>query len=186
MLIFPDNTVFVHFAEIGRVDLLEQLFAGKAQWAATVAEECRLSSLQPHLSDLVGLPDFTGRPLRPSSQKDIVDVLAIRQSFAGPDDHERKNLGEAETLSIILNRQLDAWLITDDKQANGYAGLNGIKALTTWDVLKLSQKYGLIDAPAAWGYVLALGGPRTRYPELRTRGGFENWCTSSTSLGYLP
>lgn len=186
MLIFPDNTVFVHFAEIGRVDLLEQLFAGKAQWTATVAEECRLSSLQPHLSDLVGVPDFMGRALRPSSQKEIVDVLAIRQSFAGPDDHERKNLGEAETLSIILNRQLDAWLITDDKQAYGYAGLNGIKALTTWDVLKLSQKYGLIDAPAAWGYVLALGGPRTRYPELRTRGGFENWCTSSTSLGYLP
>ncbi len=186
MLIFPDNTVFVHFAKIGRVDILERLFARNAKWTATVAEECAQSARQPHLADLANVPLFMGDPLYPETLQERVDMRVIREGFAGPNDHERKNLGEAETLSIIINRQLGARLITDDKSAYRYANAQGIEVMTTWDVLKLSRRINLTDLPTTWGYVIALGGQRARYTELHSQDAFEAWCTSSTSLDYLP
>jgi len=186
MLIIPDNTVLVKFARINRVDVLERMLAGKAQWTATVQEECARSADYPGLSELHQVPGFMGEPLYLATPKEWTDMRAIREKFMKPGDGPTSHLGESESLAIILNRDLGATFVTDDKSAYSYAADNDIGCLTTWDALKLAVRTGLIDVPAGWGYVLTLEGNLQRYTQLQTEEGFATWCMNGTLLDYLP
>lgn len=186
MLIFPDNTVLVKFAEIGRVDILSRMFTGHATWTASVRDECARSAEQPHLSDLGQVPSFMGDALFLEGAREWADMRTIREAFLKPGDGPTQHLGEAETLSIILNRHPSAIFVTDDKSAYRYATEHSLQCLTTWDVLKLAFRSAHIDFPTSWGYVLALGGNRQRYNELRNRDSFGVWCSHVAALEYLP
>jgi Predicted nucleic acid-binding protein, contains PIN domain len=185
LLIVPDNTVFVNFAMAGRVDLLEKLFSGNAQWTQTVESECAASSKRPGLSDLARVSGFMGDSLYPENEKERVDMLTIQTGFAGVGDGPTKHLGEAEALSIILNRQLEVQFVTDDKTAYGYAVRNGISCMTTWDILKLCARIGWIDQATAWSHVIVLRGNLTKYHELRSADAFRQWCGDAATLSYL-
>lgn len=116
MLIFPDNTVLINFAFINRMDLLSRLANGNGRWCATVAAECAESARNSQLAALDDAAEIFGEPLFPD-QAELQDVRVLRDQLAGPGDPLSKHLGEAETIAIVVRRQLNCFFVTDDREA---------------------------------------------------------------------
>jgi len=179
-LFFPDNTVLVKFAQIGRMDLLRRMVAGNGAWCGSVADECDRSSMEPGLRAMSQAHEIFGEALLPETAQEHVDTQAIRRSFARPGDHKTKHLGEAETIAIISNRRLRAAFVTDDEAASIRANAEGISTYTTWDLLRLAVKVHLITAAQAWAYVLELRGHHIkRHSHLHGEALFMAWCAAA-------
>ena len=65
------------------------------------------------------------------------------------DDHPHKHLGEAETITILVNRgwARESFFLTDDTGAAERARADGIRTVTTWDLLKLAHRVKKDNAP---------------------------------------
>jgi predicted nucleic acid-binding protein len=172
---FPDNTVLINFAIINRMDLLQRLANGNGSWCATVATECAESAKRPELGALEKTGEIFGEPLFPD-QAEHQNVRVLRDQLAGPGDPPTQHLGEAETLAIILQRQLSCFFATDDHDAARLATKNGIPVADTWHLLKVAHRKGWLDADTLWGYVQTLGGQRRGAPHaVRDRSSFDKW-----------
>ncbi|MBT2550968.1 hypothetical protein [Arthrobacter sp. ISL-65] len=182
----PDNTVLVNFAQIGRMDLLRLVAAGRSTWCYTVSEECEKSSRVSGLEQLSEAQEIFGKPLKLETRVEHSDTQVFRARLRKPGEGPAANLGEAESLSIIMNRQLDVMFITDDNGALGFAEENGIPYTTTWDLLKMFVRAKRVERSTAWHYVLTLGGNRRRYVELRDQDSFYAWLESPGALRFLP
>lgn len=119
-----------------------------------------------------------GEPLRLETGQEIVDTTTIRTSLASPGDAPTRHLGEAETISIIVNRRLQAFFVTDDRHAAQRASDHGIRTYTTWDLLRLAARVGLVTVDDAYDYVRELGGHRENLPQVRTRAAWTQWCAA--------
>lgn len=177
---FADSTILVHFARIGRVDLLERLLNGRGRWCGTVAEECSRLSVKKGLPELGRYGDILGDPIF-AEGSEYVDMQVLRSSLAAPTDHRREHLGEADTIAIMCRRFNASTLITDDHRAYDLARVEGLRAVTTWDFFRLAVRVGYLEVGEAWGYVVALEGDRRshRYPYLSDWNRFEIWCRES-------
>jgi predicted nucleic acid-binding protein len=182
----PDNTVLVNFAKIGRMDLLRLVAAGCSTWCYTVSEECAKSSQVSGLEQLSEARDIFGEPLKLETRVEQSDTQVFRARLKKPGDGPSANLGEAESLSIIMNRRLDATFITDDNGALGFAVENQISYTTTWDLLKMFVRVKRLDRSTAWHYVLTLGGRTRRYEQLRDQASFYEWLETPGSLQFVP
>jgi len=158
------------------MDLLRQLVGHRGQWCATVSHECDLSSHQPGLETIVEAHEIFGEPLVPETGQEHIDTQAIRTSFARPGEPKTKHLGEAETIAIILNRNIVAAFITDDESAARRARREGIVTYTTWHILKLAVKTRLVTVEEAWQHVIDLEGHKRRHPFLKEQDLFFMWC----------
>ncbi|MGW6280539.1 hypothetical protein [Kribbella sp. NPDC055071] len=156
-LFFPDNTVLINFAVIGRVDLLEKLANGNGRWCLSVSQECARSARIDGLSALNGVRDFLGRPLEPTPAE-LLTTRMLREAMAAPGDRPTKHLGEAETIAILTSRELrsTAVFVSDDTGALIHAEAHGIKIADTWDLLLLAERVGMISAEVHAQYVAAL------------------------------
>jgi predicted nucleic acid-binding protein len=175
VLLFPDNTVLVNFALISRMDLLSRLANGNGRWCATVASECNASSSVPGLAELVEAESIFGAPWYPEGAE-YVDTLALRQELASPGDAARKHLGEAETLAIMVRRNVHGFFVTDDADATRLASRNGVSVVSTWRLLLVAGRLGWVDRDTLWGYVQTLrrlkrGSP----PGVSDRASFDKW-----------
>ncbi|MEZ3157847.1 hypothetical protein AB1K56_13050 [Microbacterium sp. BWR-S6Y] len=177
-LLFPDNTVLVRFARIQRMDLLAALVRDNGRWCGTVAGECVRSSQEPGLESMTQAHNIFGEPLRLQTGQEIVDTTTIRTSLAAPGDPATRHLGEAETISIITNRGLSAFFVTDDRSAAQRAQEHGIRTYTTWDLLRLAARIGLLTADDAYDYVRELGGHRENLAHVQTRAVWLTWCAA--------
>ncbi|WP_308467907.1 hypothetical protein [Rathayibacter soli] len=178
-LFFPDTTVLVHFALMGRMETLRLVVRDRGSWCASVAHECDLGARKPGQESMGLAREIFGEPLYLRDRKERIDALALRGTFAAPGDPKTKHLGEAETLTIINNRQINAMFVTDDEAAALRATLLGIPTYTTWDILKLCVRTGLLTTEEAWNGILVVRGNRgRRRPYLRDRQSFERWCES--------
>lgn len=156
--LFPDNTVLVNFAHLNELALLEELLNGRGAWTGTVAAECERSATYPDLGGLVSVGAFLGSPLMPT-RVERQDMLAIRHQLAEPSDPVLKSLGEAETIAVIVRRQLSAVFITDDDGgARRYIEQNNVpvRVLRTTDLLALAVRVGRRDLDVARGHVATL------------------------------
>lgn len=185
-LFLPDNTVLVNFARIGRMDLLRLIAAGRSTWCYTVSQECEKSSRVSGLEQLAEAPGIFGDPLMLESRLELSDMRVFQAQLKKPGDGPAANLGEAESLSIIIHRKLDAVFITDDNGALRFAQAHGIKHVTTWDLFKTFVRVNRLDRDTAWSYVQVLGGDRRRYEELRSQDVFNAWLESPASLRFVP
>ncbi|MDO3107047.1 hypothetical protein [Mycobacteroides abscessus] len=79
-LFLPDNTVLIHFAIIGRMDLLAELLNGQGSWRLPISRECANS--QPYQPDLVQASAIFGPPLVPN-RAEHGDTLIRRDSMNG-------------------------------------------------------------------------------------------------------
>ncbi|WP_157357030.1 hypothetical protein [Arthrobacter sp. U41] len=176
----------MNFAEIGRMDLLRLVAAGGSTWCYTVSVECEKSSRVSGLEQLSEAPGIFGEPLKLETRVEQMDTQVFRARLRKPGDGPAANLGEAESLSIIMNRRLDAVFITDDNGALGFAVEHGIPYTTTWDLLKMFVRAKKLERTTAWHYVLTLGGNQRRYEELRTQDSFYAWLETPGSLQFVP
>lgn len=175
VLLFPDNTVLINFAIISRMDLLERLANGNGAWCATVAQECAASSREPGLEGLAGADVIFGSPWFPQAAEHL-DTSMLRQELASPGDGPKKHLGEAETLAIMLRRQVVGFFVTDDRGARRLAAKYGIRVTTTWSLLRMAHKKSWVDEDALWGYVQTLrANRRGAPPEVSDRVSFDKW-----------
>lgn len=138
---FPDNTVLINFAHIGRVTLLGDLLPTR-QWCNTVAVECGKSAGYPGLADLNNAPAVFGAALEPD-RAERIDTEVLRQQMAQPGDRITAHQGEAETIAIIQRRNIAAVFATDDNGAAAYARANNILVVSTWDLIRIAhRKFG--------------------------------------------
>jgi predicted nucleic acid-binding protein len=177
---FPDNTVLINFAIINRMDLLSRLANGNGRWCATVATECAASASRPELAALGGAGEIFGDPLYPDAAEHQ-DIHVLRDELAGPGDAPTAHLGEAETLAIIVRRQLitSSFFVTDDRGAARLASQRGVSVVGTWTLLRVAHRKAWVDSDALWGYMLTLKGQgRGAPPGAWDRVSFDKWLNA--------
>jgi len=181
--LFPDNTVLINFALIARMDLLNRLVNGRGQWVQSIATECARSAQIPGLDALADAWDIFGEPPLPDGAENQ-NIQVLRIELARPGDPFDKNLGEAETLAIMINRNMYSSLfVTDDGGAAELAKARSLRVLSTCDLLKMAFKVNFIDTDTAWGYIQVLRQNKRALPRLvATRSSFEQWLTPQASL----
>lgn len=179
-LFFPDNTVLVRFARIGRMDLLSAIVRTNGAWCGTVAGECARSAQEPGLESMAEARAVFGEPLLLQTQKETLDTIAIRTSLAAPGDPDKAHLGEAETIAIITNRQITGFFVTDDLSAARRAREHGVTTYSTWHILRLAVRIQLLDVNEAYDYVRELGGHRLGYEYLASRARWVHWCATGS------
>jgi predicted nucleic acid-binding protein len=172
---FPDNTALINFALINRMDLLGRLANGNGRWCATVATECEESAKRPGLAALGGAGGIFGQPVFPN-QAELHDIHVLRDQLASPGDRPTQHLGAAETIAIIVRRQLSCFFASDDRSAARLAARNSIRVVGTWHLLKVAHRIEWIDADTFWGYVRTLEGHgRGAPPGVWDRSSFDKW-----------
>lgn len=175
---FPDNTVLVNFAHIGRVALLGRLIPNR-QWCNTVATECGKSAQQPHLADLCNAPAVFGSPLEPTPVE-RVDTETLRREMMGPGDTSASHRGEAETIAIVQRRGIQAVFATDDVGAAAYATANQILVVNTWDLIKMAYRRSHISNTDAYNDACTLRANKRGWPRgvAQTADAFDLWLNS--------
>lgn len=175
VLFFPDNTVLINFALINRMDLLERLVNGRGAWCGTVAKECSDSSEYPGLAALDQAGRIFGEPYYPTLAEHQ-DLLVVQVELAKPGDSKDAHLGEAETIAIIVSRDLPGFFVTDDRDARRVASSRNIGVTDTWALLKLAFKAKIVDPDTLWGYVQTLKTARRKSPPgVSDRASFDAW-----------
>jgi predicted nucleic acid-binding protein len=186
-LLFPDNTVLNNFGLVSRVDLFAELVDGRGAWTNTIAEECAQGASREGLESLSRMPEILGKPFYPTRQERI-DTLSLRARLAAPGDRPSAHLGEAETIAIMLARQIRGAFVTDDRGARRLAQAPDIQipTYTTADLFKLAVRAGKIDADTCWEVLQTLRHLGRRIPAAPgARGDFDHWLkrTAGTTAG---
>lgn len=179
-LLFPDNTVLINFAYIGRMDLLERLTGGRGAWCQSVAAECDRSSRFNGLDELVKAHNIFGVPWLPESGAEHLEIRLLREEMARPGDSAVKHLGEAETIVLMERRSVTGVFITDDEDAARKAQAHGIRSSTTWDLLALALRAKWVDADTVYGFVAVLRQRNRAMPRAlgRDRAMFDQWVAA--------
>ncbi|MCB4209018.1 hypothetical protein [Arthrobacter sp. UM1] len=152
LLVFTDTTALINLFLVRQLDLLEQIAPGNGRWTQTVRRECLhrekrerenpLSRVQ--LDGLTEAVDSVlGEPLTPEESEHRA-IRDLRRSMASPGDAEDQHLGEAEVITIIRKRFLEALLVTDDAGAAKHAQGNP-RCIDTWDILRFALRKGLVS-----------------------------------------
>ncbi|MBI9113794.1 hypothetical protein [Sanguibacter suaedae] len=178
--LFPDNTVLINFAYIGRMDLLARLTGGRGAWCQSVATECDNSSRFEGLDELATARKIFGTPWLPESGAEHLSIRLLRDEMASPGDGPTKHLGEAETIALMEHRGVTGFFITDDEDAARKAHARGIRSSTTWDMLALALRAQWVDADTVFGFVTVLRQRRRPIPRAigRDRASFDSWVSS--------
>ena len=175
---FPDNTVLVNFGHINRMSLLGTLLPDRA-WCEVVAQECAESARVPGLADLRHARDVFGEPLTPTD-RERDRTFDLRDQMRKPGDAATKHVGEAETIAIVTSRGIKAVFITDDKGAQAAARGAGITVITTWDLLKVAHRKGVITTAEAHADAQTLESFDRGWPPCaRSLTDFTQWITGT-------
>lgn len=157
------------------MDLLERLANGNGAWCATVSQECAASARRPGLDTLAYADTIFGEPLFPDPAEHL-DIQILRQELASPGDGPWKHLGEAETLAIMLRRQVAGFFVTDDRDAQRLATKHSVAVVSTWHLLLMARRQGWVDDDTLWGYVQTLRtNKRGTPPKVYDRESFNKW-----------
>lgn len=124
------------------MDLLQQLTFGHPQWTRTVSQECEDKESQLNLPGMYQeAQNIFGEPLVPQDDEHV-PIRSLRQQMASAGEHHDKHLGEAEAVTIIERRQLNAIFVTDDTQVPVMAEF---PCITSWELLALGLKRQMTD-----------------------------------------
>lgn len=177
-LFFHDTSVLVNFHRPGLVPVLGALFGEKVRWTATIRRECERQEKTLALPGLVEASDaLLNTPIMPEAN-DHLPIRQLRTLMASPGDHPDEHWGEAETLTIIQRRRLEAVLVTDDRGAQRWAA--PIRSVGTWRLIRLAYRRGdasFDEAIHLW-QEFCDAGSRPPY-ELATRARLEKWLNES-------
>jgi hypothetical protein len=121
--LFDTNTLW-NFAVVGRLELLEQRFAGRAAWTETVAQEVQDNAGRvPGFTDLPSA-GWLGPPIEFDAD-DLGGIFGIQRILASPGDPRSKHLGEAESIYAMESKLAESVLVTDDRAAGDLARKRG-------------------------------------------------------------
>lgn len=150
-LFFHDTSVLVNFHRPGLVPVLGALFGENVRWTATIRRECERQEVKLSLPGLVVAADaLLDLPTMPEAGEHL-QIRQLRTLMASPQDHPDEHWGEAETITIIQRRRIEAVLVTDDRGAQRWAA--PIRSVGTWRLIRLAVRRGdasIDDAIRLW------------------------------------
>lgn len=155
---FPDTTIPINFAVIGRLDLLKVYLAGRGRVTQAVRAELRKSSGHyPNLSTL-DLAEQFGEPVALDSEADIRAVSQLRLRFATSNDKPTSHLGESETLHVLTSRAefRSSRFATEDRAAFEMAGKLGVLRHNTMGIFRELVGRGELDAQQAFDLLVEI------------------------------
>lgn len=157
LFFFPDTTVFINFAIIKEMELLDGLLQGRGCWTAAVHAECEYSAglRLPLQEDLPKALAFMPDPIM-LDRRQMQDALVIRQSIADPTAPDTASLGEAQTISVITSTYAGSVFLTDDGGAEEYAERMGIKTYRTTDLIALAVRAKKLELGCAEAHLATL------------------------------
>lgn len=138
-----DTTVLSAFALSDRLDILHNLYGGRATWTIAVHDELiRGMRDEPRLGNAVAA-GWLGEP-QGVFKVERVEQFRLRLGGRAGDD---RHLGEATC--IVLAQQTGAGILFDDRDGMRMAKALGIRAGTTISVLKAAVADGQISPAQA-------------------------------------
>jgi predicted nucleic acid-binding protein len=150
------------FARVGRLDLLERRYAGRALWALEVRDEiARGVTRYPSLGQILDA-SWLGPPIRMTDPQVLAEIERLRWALGGPENKPDRHRGEAAT--IVLARRELAIAVLDDRDARSVAHALGVKFTGTIGILKASVGDRLIGLAEAWDLVQDMGRLGIRLP----------------------
>lgn len=177
-LFFHDTSVLINFYRPGLVPVLGAMLGEKVRWTATIRREWERQQRKLALPGLVDAADaLLGEPLMPEAEEHLL-IRQLRTLMASPQDHPDEHWGEAETITIIQRRRLEAIFATDDGSARQWAA--PIRSVGTWRLIKLAHRRGDVTLEGAlrlWQEFVDAGGHPPHY--LATRAHLTDWLTTS-------
>lgn len=161
------------------MQLLEDMVNGNGAWCATVASECAAGSALPGLGDMAKAGGIFGSPIYPDAAEHV-DILVLQDHMRQPGDLATAHLGEAETITIIARRGLNAAFVTDDTDARRQASAHGIPVYSTWHILKLAvATKALTMADFFVAYYVLVAAKRGHPPCAREKSAVSTWLTTN-------
>lgn len=140
LLVFHDTSVLINFFRPGLTPVLGKLFGERVCWSATIRRECERNERRLALPGLTAAADeLLGEPILPEAGEQLA-IRQLRTLMAKPGDHPDQHLGEAETITIIQQRHLDALIAIDDNDAGHWAA--PVRSVNTWRLIKLARRRG--------------------------------------------
>lgn len=163
-----ETTVLSAFALVGRLDLLEHRYAGRARWCLEVHHEVMAGiSDHPRLGDVVGSA-WLGQPIQ-SFAVDRIERVRQRLGGGAADDRHR---GEAASIVVAIDKD---WIVaTDDRDATRLARAEGLRTIGTPRILQACVRGGQLSPAEAVGLLgEMIDGYGRRLPRL-TEDFFDN------------
>ena len=138
-----ETTVLSAFALAGRLDIVRELYSGRATWTLVVHDELiQGMKEEPLLGDAVAA-DWLGEP---QPVFDTARVENLRQRLGGRTNDERHH---GEATCIALAEQTGAGILVDDRDAKHLAEVSEIPTGTTLSVLTVAVREGRVSANEA-------------------------------------
>lgn len=146
--LFVDTNVFLNFAVVERLDLLQE-FAYRLVWTDTVhAEVSNSVGHEPRLAPVLQV-GWMSAPLAFGHQE-LTRIFGIRRILAHPADPPSKHLGEAETIYAMERDTGECALLTDDRPAADLAKQRGLVTRDTAWLLRDLHSMGTLACPEAY------------------------------------
>lgn len=125
-----DASMLSAFAVVGRLDLLEARYTGRAAWTIEVQDELTRGLAEtPSLSDAL-TANWLGEPVRCLR----VDEIERMRRRLGSGLRDRRHLGEAASIVVASSR---GWILAcDDRDAVTVARSENIRIITTAAILR--------------------------------------------------
>lgn len=154
---FPDTTVMLNFAAVGRLSLLEEYVSGRGRVVEAVVAEIRdWTGRYPALAET---SRWLQEPIRIEGDGPTRAVQLIRIGrFGGTATKPREHLGESETIYVLQNDSSFGLsvLLTDDHDAYRVAGALGLLRGSTVEVLQALVQRGELTPAEAYGLCLSM------------------------------
>jgi predicted nucleic acid-binding protein len=145
-----DSSPLSAFCAVGRLDLLEARFSGRAQWAIEVYDEiARGVPDTPVLSDVL-----TASWLPEAIRSLAVDEIERLRLALGGKARDRRHLGEAA--SIVIATAQGYVVVLDDRDATRLAQARGVGTTSTVAILREFVHAGVLTANDAQDLLYAM------------------------------
>jgi predicted nucleic acid-binding protein len=139
-----DACTLKNFSVVGRMDVLEKRFNGRARWTEAIQRE----------AGRLGLPtlDWLGPTMSAGDDIEaLVGVDEIRRGLgATRADPATLHLGEAEAIYMLERCYPDWTFVSDDQPAIDFARRKGLTAIDSEAVLAGCYENGLVGCPEAF------------------------------------
>lgn len=145
-----DSSPLSAFCVVGRLDLLEARYAGRAHWTIEVYDEvARGVADTPSLSDVLAAT-WLPEPIRSLA---VVQIESLRTALGGK-PRDRRHLGEAAT--IVVAEELGYVVVADDRDAVRLAQRRGLGTTSTVAILRDCVHSSLLSATDAHDLLYAM------------------------------
>jgi predicted nucleic acid-binding protein len=157
--LFPDNTVFVNFAWVDRLDLLGAYLGERGRLVEAV--EYEVSRSKNHVANLhkldieVWFPEIVSFD-DPAAQRGIENIRV--QRFGGREAEPLQHLGESQAIYALtmVTEYRSSVMLTDDRPAYELAKGLRCMALHTVEILRAMTAFGEITAQEAFELAIAI------------------------------